>query len=451
MDDSKSHDSRGPEVIHSFIALVIVTLFFILLRFYCKARYQRAFGWDDYVLALAWIILLASVIIVFVGVKFGFGQHTAQIPPSILFTGTEIISIAEFVGPITIALAQTSIALTLLRFARSKWHRRTIWGVIATVNLTKWTSVILLFASCHPVEKRWNPFVEGDCLDIYTLTYVWMVTSSWGAAMNLVLVALPWMMIWPLQMRKAEKIGLGFSMSLGVLSAAIAITKTVVHLAVVTDMADFTYTFCNLTIWTAAETSTIIVAASFPFLRLLLKEFSRKAAARSSRRRPNGSQHRSGSGGSGSTEFSTLPIPKTEKPDLKLAAQHQRAPSAHPVSAETEPRKSTTVNGGGGGITKTSEIVVLSRDRDSLVKDRDLELGLEAPWSTTITATGHAEPDDGPEQQDVDHYPSRKAEWKKRIVLQDSNRGSTDSESSGITLRSSRSFPRVLMAMGKGG
>ncbi|KAK3689351.1 hypothetical protein B0T22DRAFT_480564 [Podospora appendiculata] len=417
MDNGTPHNSRAPEIIHSFIALVVISLFFVLLRFYCKARYQRAFGWDDYVLALAWILLLASAVIVFMGIRYGFGQHTSEIPLSILFKGTEIISVAEFIGPVTIAVAQTSIALTLLRFARNKWHKRTIWGVIVTVNLTKWTSVILLFASCHPPEKRWNPLAEGSCLDIFTLTYVWMVTSSWGAAMNLVLVALPWIMIWPLQMRKAEKIGLGFSMSLGVLSAAIAIIKTVVHLAVVTNMADFTYTFCNLTIWTAAEASTIIVAASFPFLRLLLKEVSSKAAARSHRGR---SSNRQSPSGSGSTESSTPPIPETEKLDLQLAVPYQHTPSAHPLPTEKEPKTSTTAHdgGGGGGITKTSEVVVLRRDRDSPGKGRDLELGLEPPWSTTITATGHAESDDGPpQQQDVDYHPSRRAEWKKRILL----------------------------------
>ncbi|KAK3376386.1 hypothetical protein B0T24DRAFT_618585 [Lasiosphaeria ovina] len=41
-------------------------------------------------------------------------------------------------------------------------------------------------------------------------------TLAWSAATDIGLALVPWFMIWPLQMKRAEKIGLGLVMSLGI-------------------------------------------------------------------------------------------------------------------------------------------------------------------------------------------------------------------------------------------
>ena len=49
-------DSNGPKIIITLWILTILPLIFMLLRFYCKTRYSKLFGWDDTLLAIAWVL-----------------------------------------------------------------------------------------------------------------------------------------------------------------------------------------------------------------------------------------------------------------------------------------------------------------------------------------------------------------------------------------------------------
>jgi hypothetical protein len=48
-------ESNGPKIVVTLWVLTILPLMFMLLRIYCKARYSKLFGWDDILLALAWV------------------------------------------------------------------------------------------------------------------------------------------------------------------------------------------------------------------------------------------------------------------------------------------------------------------------------------------------------------------------------------------------------------
>jgi hypothetical protein len=50
-------ENYGPRLEKSTYAMVAVSLFFMLLRFGCKARYGKRFGLDDLLLAISWVCL----------------------------------------------------------------------------------------------------------------------------------------------------------------------------------------------------------------------------------------------------------------------------------------------------------------------------------------------------------------------------------------------------------
>lgn len=109
--------------------------------------------------------------------------------------------------------------------------------------------------------------------------------------MDVVLALLPWKVIWPLNMKRNEKIGVLIAMSMGLFAAATAfvkitqiprmksgdICKSLFSLRcprpswkpAVTDSA--LVDGVVLVIWSAAESSVTIMAASVPVLRSLLK------------------------------------------------------------------------------------------------------------------------------------------------------------------------------------
>ncbi|KAL1642462.1 hypothetical protein SLS61_009676, partial [Didymella pomorum] len=92
----------------------------------------------------------------------------------------------------------------------------------------------------------------------------------WSALMDVCLALLPWKIIWGLQMRTAEKIGVCVAMSLGVFAGVTSIIRST-YIQKLTAQ-DVSYESYNAIIWAVAECSMTIVATSIPVLRVLLKQ-----------------------------------------------------------------------------------------------------------------------------------------------------------------------------------
>ncbi len=54
---ARSNDSNGPKIVIALAAMSGVAFVFMGLRFFCKARYHKRFGIDDYLLAMSWVCL----------------------------------------------------------------------------------------------------------------------------------------------------------------------------------------------------------------------------------------------------------------------------------------------------------------------------------------------------------------------------------------------------------
>jgi hypothetical protein len=56
---------------------------------------------------------------------------------------------------------------------------------------------------------------------------VYLTDVALSAAMDIILALLPWKIVWGLQMKRIEKIGVGIAMSCGVFAGAVTIVKAV--------------------------------------------------------------------------------------------------------------------------------------------------------------------------------------------------------------------------------
>lgn len=48
-------DDRGPVVLAVTIAMLVISSFFIILRFVSRIGIVRRVGWDDYTILIAWV------------------------------------------------------------------------------------------------------------------------------------------------------------------------------------------------------------------------------------------------------------------------------------------------------------------------------------------------------------------------------------------------------------
>lgn len=48
-------ETNAPKIVIALLALSTASLIFMVLRFFCKGRYSKQFGWDDYIVAFSWV------------------------------------------------------------------------------------------------------------------------------------------------------------------------------------------------------------------------------------------------------------------------------------------------------------------------------------------------------------------------------------------------------------
>jgi hypothetical protein len=146
----------------------------------------------------------------------GFGKRTIDIPLQNLPTIALGSSVAASISCFASTLSKISFGVTLLRLT-SGYLRAFVWFCIATLFLTMLPSALGTWLACQPMEKAWNPSVEGTCKDTHGAIIYGIFNAAWCAFVDFALALLPWYLIWGLQLRLREKIGLGIAMSMGVL------------------------------------------------------------------------------------------------------------------------------------------------------------------------------------------------------------------------------------------
>ena len=117
------------------------------------------------------------------------------------------------------------------------------------MNILLGLSALFIWIQCTPIEKSWNPVIEGSCFPMGRIVDYLMVSTGmmpfllhatlikgkhltmapkgYSALMDIVLALLPWKLIWPLNMRKKEKIGAIVAMSMGGFAGITGIIKLV--------------------------------------------------------------------------------------------------------------------------------------------------------------------------------------------------------------------------------
>ena len=194
------------------------------------------------------------------------------------------------------------IKLSLLFFykrifaAPSPKFKYTLYGIIAYVVCWTIGALVVFIYQCDPIEFFWfrsyalaglDPPVKGSCLPSVSHQVAPAVLNSIS---DLLILLIPGVALWPLQMRNTKKIGLFFVFSLGAFVCGVSIIKIVSAFAVSND-SDSTYVNTELLLWTVVECCIGLVCACLPCMVPLCRIFTRgpKAAFRSP---PQQQQHR---------------------------------------------------------------------------------------------------------------------------------------------------------------
>jgi hypothetical protein len=137
---------NAPTVINGSVwPMLAIATVFMGLRFYCRRWRSGQFWWDDYILAASWVLLLVGSSMLSTTMNRGlFGRGMANVDVIAMTKGTHTCHL------ISLALAKTSFAVTLLRFA-TRWQKAVIWFILSSVGTIFIIHIFLL----------WRPICGG--------------------------------------------------------------------------------------------------------------------------------------------------------------------------------------------------------------------------------------------------------------------------------------------------
>ncbi|KAG7117882.1 hypothetical protein HYQ44_006005 [Verticillium longisporum] len=205
----------APTVVASIWVMMAFATIFLLLRIYCKAVRTRGMWWDDYIMLFAWFFLMAATAVLTELMRMGFGLTLGFVPRMhTLSTSVDVLN------KVALGLSKTSFALTLLRVAQG-WQTWFIWFMVVTMNGVLATNAVTTWrAACdREGQDEYEAVLPGSCWSVVDAVIIAMVANSYSALVDFALALLPWKIVWKLQMKKYEKIGVAIAMSLGLVAA----------------------------------------------------------------------------------------------------------------------------------------------------------------------------------------------------------------------------------------
>ncbi|KAL4921642.1 hypothetical protein BDW62DRAFT_197777 [Aspergillus aurantiobrunneus] len=264
-------ESQAPTVKAVMWLMTGMSTLFLSLRLYVRLNLKRVFGWDDLICAVAVGCLIGYAAVCHAASDVGLGRHIQYVSqnPQDLIDVARYSSISQCLAIMACTLGKTSFAVTLLRIVVVRWMNWVLWFIIITMNIVNILAALFVFVQCEDPRTNWDPTIVSKCWPDYVFTNFSLFVGAYSGAQDFSLALMPWTIVWNLQMKKKEKIGVAFAMSLGIFAGAAAIVKTT-YLVKLSAKADFTWEMVPLLNWAAVEDGLTIIASCIPTLKPLL-------------------------------------------------------------------------------------------------------------------------------------------------------------------------------------
>ncbi|KAL4928050.1 uncharacterized protein BDV17DRAFT_298785 [Aspergillus undulatus] len=260
---------KGPTLVGVLWMETFLCLVVLLLRFYTRARILHNPGWDDLLLVITWILMVAFAGLCTASAMYGMGVHATELTVEEQSHGMLLLLSGQSVVSIAMGVSKCAVSAFLMRIVVNKWHKAFLWFWNITIMFLSILLAIVVFAQCTPVESIWDSRVPSQGCPI-SMPKVATVMCAWSAVLDFVLAFFPWYALWQLNMKKREKITICMSLSLGVFAGICGIIRTT-GLGALTESEDYLYATTDSVIWTNSELTTTIVCVSVPALRPLYR------------------------------------------------------------------------------------------------------------------------------------------------------------------------------------
>ncbi|KAJ5158645.1 uncharacterized protein N7500_008296 [Penicillium coprophilum] len=270
----------GPRLLKDIWTLTGIAILIVALRVAAKIRIRKI-GWDDILMVLSLCLTIVGSALITVGVNYGFCRHVwdldtkTVVPKVIMFDYlTQTFGIAGgTLGRISF------IVFVIGLLGTRKSHRVILWVIVGLQVVTNLILIIILFVQCPGhASAIWTQNGEHKCWDVRIQAYYGYYQGSFNSATDLYLAVFSTYIFWSLNLKLRVKLGLVTLLGLGIFAMAASVIK-VVQTQVLSHAADDpTVATVNYNRWLYIEAYLVIITASIPCIRSLLRSVRGRSA-----------------------------------------------------------------------------------------------------------------------------------------------------------------------------
>ncbi|KAL8668836.1 MAG: hypothetical protein Q9168_006550 [Polycauliona sp. 1 TL-2023] len=259
---------QGGILVTTFVVTVLASVL-VAFRMATRIWIVKNVGWDDYTILFATIGIVIGCGLVVVQVHYGLGRHKIYLSAD----GNDFLQFTKYAYIEWIQTFQTlmftklSICFLLLRIPVEKYLIRPIQGAIVFLIVSNIVLTLLWILQCNPVEGAWNKELPASpqCFTDAQLQRIIISQAIISIISDFALALFPIVLLWKVQIPIRVKVGLCTLMSLGLITAACCLVRTIGNWQNVN--SDPTWASVNNWYWRSWEVSLGIIAACIPPLR----------------------------------------------------------------------------------------------------------------------------------------------------------------------------------------
>ncbi|KAI2911783.1 hypothetical protein CBS147343_2265 [Aspergillus niger] len=283
-----STSNRGPEMLGACITSMIFCVIGLSIRVWAQSLIHRIWTADCILIILAAIFTLATAGCVIAAVASGMGQHAYWVisedphPPERMAFVVEMSYIITIIQAPALMFTKLSVLVFYQRAFSTivRGVRWTIWGLFAFCLGLGVASTIVFVCACLPPQMFWlrvypifgyeapQPLEDYTCMPQRTHLCIPLLLDLFS---ELILLGIPAVVLWNLQMALRRKIIIIFTFSLGLFVTAISAVRFYYAWTMVLG-GDMTWADTDTCIWTTVQICfgivTACIPASAPLLRL---------------------------------------------------------------------------------------------------------------------------------------------------------------------------------------
>ncbi|KAL4907209.1 hypothetical protein BDW74DRAFT_175990 [Aspergillus multicolor] len=281
---AENNDDRSMQLRSVTITFIPVVLMTLILRCYMRGRVIKALGWDDALMILAFGFFILHVTCLIGGSFYGIGRKIGPFSDfQSIAVAVKYLWIAQLGYGFSTVICKISVCVFLMRLTVKPFQIRLLCILLGDTVIQGFYVIIADLVRCQPISNNWNrmidPHLKSTCIsDTQNKIIAYVATGNLLIIDVSIGIILPVMIVWGLQMPKANKIAV-LSILCLTISATVAIIVRIPYMDGYAE-TDALYAAVDMLIWAYIELSLGIIAGNLATLGPLFRTWFGLASSR---------------------------------------------------------------------------------------------------------------------------------------------------------------------------